>query len=49
MVGNLMKYPHIFKKHFLSSFIELSNDKVINVRIVLARVIKKYFKKEGSN
>lgn len=47
MIGNLLKYPEIFKKHFLSSVIELSTDKVINVRITLAKVLKKHFQKSG--
>jgi len=47
MVGNLLKYPEIFKKYFMESVVQLSDDKVINVRITLAKVLKKHYHKKG--
>jgi len=43
-----MKYPEIFKQYFVENFIELSEDKVPNVRITLAKVVKKHYIKKGN-
>jgi len=48
MVGKIMKYPEIFKQYFVENFIELSEDKVPNVRITLAKVVKKHYIKKGN-
>lgn len=47
MVGNLLKYPEIFNKNFMESFVQLSDDKVANVRITLAKVLKNHYLKKS--
>jgi hypothetical protein len=42
MCGNLMKHKQLFEDNFLSILIGLTNDKVINVKLVLAELIKKH-------
>ena len=49
MVGKIMNYPEIFKQHFIDSFIELSDDRVVNVRITLAKILRKHFQKKGNS
>merc|ERR1712146_675640 len=46
MCEKIMKYPDIFNKHFITYFLKLGEDKVVNVRISVAKVLKKLFKKQ---
>ena len=36
MCEKLMNNPELFRKHFLSIMVELAEDKVVNVKLVLA-------------
>jgi len=47
MCEKIMKYPEIFVKHFLSCFVPLADDKVPNVRIGVAKILKKVFEKKS--
>ena len=39
----MVYHPDLFKENFYNTFVELLNDKVINVKITLATVLKKHF------
>ncbi len=51
MVDPLMKDFEIFKENFLETFFKLINERVPNVRILVARAISKYatVKEDKSN
>jgi hypothetical protein len=42
-----MNSPELFRTHFMPIMIDLSNDKVINVRLVLAEIVKKHISEKG--
>ena len=44
MVDPLLKDFEIFEKNFLDTFFQLKNEKVPNVRILIARTLSKYAK-----
>jgi hypothetical protein len=39
-----MNNPELFRIHFMPIMIELSEDKVINVKLVLAEIVKKHMR-----
>lgn len=44
---NNEKNKQIFKEHFLNILIGLADDKVINVRLVLAQIVRKHISENG--
>jgi len=42
-----MNNPELFRKHFMPIMIDLASDKVINVRLVLAEIVKKHISEKG--
>ena len=42
-----MNFPKIFIQYFFVQFLSLSTDKIVNVRILLAQILFKHFKKKG--
>jgi hypothetical protein len=42
-----MNNPDLFRKHFLPIMVELSDDKVVNVKLVLAEIVKKHIERKG--
>jgi len=44
-----MKFPVVFKKHFLENFLLLGQDKVINVRLTMAKILGKVVVKGINN
>jgi len=47
MCMRLVRYADVFKKYFLSTFAAMINDKVVNVRIFLARVLTEIVDKKN--
>jgi|JI9StandDraft_2_1071091.scaffolds.fasta_scaffold451445_2 hypothetical protein len=47
MCEKLMNNPELFRKHFLSIMVELAEDKVVNVKLVLAEIVKKHIEQKG--
>jgi hypothetical protein len=47
MCEKLMNNPELFRKHFLSIMVELAEDKVVNVKLVLAEIVKKHIDLKG--
>lgn len=39
MCGQLIDYPERFRLHFMDNFINMGNDKVLNVRLSFATVL----------
>lgn len=48
MCEKLMNNPELFRVHFLPIMVELSDDKVVNVKLVLAEIVKKHIDIGGS-
>lgn len=42
-----MNNPNLFRTHFFSTMLALSEDKVVNVKLVLAEIVKKHIDREG--
>jgi len=42
-----MNYPDIFMKHFYQSLAPLAEDKVPNVRIAVAKILRRAFEKKS--
>lgn len=42
-----MNNPELFRKHFLPIMINLAQDKVVNVKLVLAEIVKKHIAEKG--
>lgn len=42
-----MNNPELFKTNFLDIMISLADDKVVNVKLVLAETVKKHWLKNG--
>lgn len=49
MSEKLLNYPEIFIEHILPSFKNLVNDKVCNVRLILAKVVSRHWKNKGDD
>lgn len=47
MCEKLMNNPELFIKHFFDIMIGLADDKVVNVKLVLAETIQKHFSECG--
>jgi hypothetical protein len=47
MCEKLMNNPELFRKHFFSIMVELAEDKVVNVKLVLAEIVKKHIDLKG--
>ena len=47
MCQKLIKFPKLFKEHFISNFISLGSDPVINVRLSVAIVLAKMVVKKN--
>lgn len=47
MCEKLMDNAELFNKNFLDIMISLSNDKVVNVKLVLAETVKKHIQTNG--
>jgi len=47
MCENLLKHKELFEENFLNILIELKNDKVINVKLALAELVKKHMDDKG--
>jgi len=48
MMGPMMQQKEIFEKYFKMDLLMMINDRVSNVRIVLAKVLRHHFMKEIS-
>ena len=42
-----MNNPELFRKHFMPIMVDLSEDKVVNVKLVLAEIVKKHIERKG--
>ena len=42
-----MRNRELFRAHFLPIMVELANDKVVNVKLVLAEIVKKHRNEKG--
>ena len=42
MSEKLMNNPELFREHFLPIMVGLADDKVVNVKLVLAEIVKKH-------
>ena len=42
-----MNNPELFRTHFMPIMIDLSSDKVINVRLALGEIVKKHITEKG--
>ena len=42
-----MNNPELFREHFLPIMVGLADDKVVNVKLVLAEILKKHFEEQG--
>ena len=42
-----MNNPELFREHFLPIMVDLSQDKVVNVKLVLAEIVKKHIDNKG--
>lgn len=47
MCEKLMKQKELFEEHFLPIFIELRNDKVANVKLALAEIVRRHADSKG--
>ena len=47
MCEKLMDNSELFLKHFLSIMVDLAEDKVVNVKLVLAETVKKHLTAKG--
>ena len=47
MSEKLMNNPELFRAHFLPIFVSLADDKVANVKLVLAEIVKKHIEGKG--
>jgi hypothetical protein len=47
MCEKLMNNPDLFREHFLPIMMGLADDKVVNVKLVLAEIIKKHIDAKG--
>ncbi len=47
MCQSLMKHKELFEQNFLSILVGLKNDKVINVKLGLAELVKKHMDEKG--
>lgn len=47
MCENLLKHKELFEENFLNILIDLKNDKVINVKLALAELVKKHMDEKG--
>lgn len=43
-----MNNKDLFKKHFLDIMVQLSDDKVVNVKLVLAEIVKNHIANNGN-
>ena len=43
MCDKLITHKDLFKTHFLPILVTLADDKVVNVKLVLAELVKKHF------
>lgn len=48
MCIKLIRYADVFKRYFLSTLASMINDKVVNVRIFLARVLMEIVEKKNA-
>jgi hypothetical protein len=48
MSEKLMNNKDLFKKHFLEIMVQLSDDKVVNVKLVLAEIVKNHIASNGN-
>lgn len=42
-----MNNPDLFRSHFLPIMVDLSEDKVVNVKLVLAEIVKNHIDQKG--
>lgn len=42
-----MNNPDLFRSHFLPIMVDLADDKVVNVKLVLAEIVKKHIDQKG--
>ncbi len=42
-----MKHKQLFEENFMETFIDLKKDKVINVKLVMAEIVRKHFDDNG--
>ena len=42
-----MNNPDLFRAHFFSTMLSLSDDKVVNVKLILAEIVKKHIDSKG--
>jgi hypothetical protein len=47
MCEKLIKQTALFEQHFLKILEELSHDRIVNVRIAVARVVSRYISEKG--
>ena len=47
MCEKLMNNPDLFRSHFLPIMVDLADDKVVNVKLVLAEIVKKHIDQKG--
>jgi hypothetical protein len=47
MCEKLMNNPEQFESNFLDIMVSLADDKVVNVKLVLAETVKKHWTKKG--
>lgn len=47
MCEKLMDNSELFCKHFLNIMVDLAEDKVVNVKLVLAETVKKHLTAKG--
>lgn len=42
-----MNSPELFRSHFFPIMVDLADDKVVNVKLVLAEIVKKHIDQKG--
>lgn len=47
MCEKLMNSPELFRSHFFPIMVGLADDKVVNVKLVLAEIVKKHIDQKG--
>ena len=47
MCKKLMHHPELFMKNFIEIMTEMKNDKVVNVKLLLAETVKEHINKKG--
>ena len=48
MCEKLMNNKELFEKEFLGIMLQLADDKVVNVKLVLAEIVRNHFETKGS-